>query len=219
MRPVKLGSPGFPNLGYKMKIVDPQGAEVAAGRKGVLVIEPPLPPGCMTTVWNDDARFLCSYFSHFDELLYSSLDWAIRDDDGYTFILGRTDDVINVAGHRLGTREIEEAIAGHPDVAEVAVIGMHDELKGQVPVVFATLKQAASDAAGVAEQLRQCVVERLGAVARPAQVHLVQALPKTRSGKLLRRSLQALAEQRDPGDLSTLDDPAALDEIRRVLGR
>ncbi|MBN6112174.1 propionate--CoA ligase [Xanthomonas bonasiae] len=221
MRPVKPGSPGFPNLGYKMKIVDPQGIEVPAGRKGVLVIEPPLPPGCMTTVWNDDARFLRSYFSHFDELLYSSLDWAIRDDDGYTFILGRTDDVINVAGHRLGTREIEEAIAGHADVAEVAVIGMHDELKGQVPVVFATLKQQASPdaAAAIAEQLRQCVVERLGAVARPAQVYLVQALPKTRSGKLLRRSLQALAEQRDPGDLSTLDDPGALDEIRRALAR
>ncbi|UYB51435.1 propionate--CoA ligase [Xanthomonas sp. AM6] len=218
MRPVKPGSPGFPNLGYRMKIVDPQGAEVPAGRKGVLVIEPPLPPGCMTTVWNDDARFLRSYFSHFEELLYSSLDWAIRDDDGYTFILGRTDDVINVAGHRLGTREIEEAIAGHPDVAEVAVIGMHDELKGQVPVVFATLKQAASASDDIAEQLRHCVVERLGAVARPAQVYLVQALPKTRSGKLLRRSLQALAEQRDPGDLSTLDDPGALDEIRRVLG-
>ncbi|WP_369914466.1 propionate--CoA ligase [Xanthomonas sp. NCPPB 3005] len=221
MRPVKPGSPGFPNLGYKMKIVDPHGVEVPAGRKGVLVIEPPLPPGCMTTVWNDDARFLRSYFSHFEELLYSSLDWAIRDDDGYTFILGRTDDVINVAGHRLGTREIEEAIAGHADVAEVAVIGMHDELKGQVPVVFATLKQQASPdaAAAIAEQLRQCVVERLGAVARPAQVYLVQALPKTRSGKLLRRSLQALAEQRDPGDLSTLDDPGALDEIRRALAR
>ncbi|WP_369940005.1 propionate--CoA ligase [Xanthomonas medicagonis] len=221
MRPVKPGSPGFPNLGYKMKIVDAHGAEVSPGRKGVLVIEPPLPPGCMTTVWNDDARFLRSYFSHFDELLYSSLDWAIRDDEGYTFILGRTDDVINVAGHRLGTREIEEAIAGHPQVAEAAVIGMHDELKGQVPVVFATLKtQAAPEAvAGIVEQLRQCVVERLGAVARPAQVYLVQALPKTRSGKLLRRSLQALAERRDPGDLSTLDDPGALDEIRKVLQR
>ncbi|MBO9826785.1 propionate--CoA ligase [Xanthomonas sp. A2111] len=217
LRPVKPGSPGFPNLGYRTRIVDEHGVEVPAGRKGVLVIEPPLPPGCMTTVWNDDARFLRSYFSHFDTLLYSSLDWAIRDEDGYTFILGRTDDVINVAGHRLGTREIEEAIAGHADVAEVAVIGMHDELKGQVPVVFATLKQAAPDATAVVEELRQCVVERLGAVARPAQVYLVQALPKTRSGKLLRRSLQALAEQRDPGDLSTLDDPGALEEIRRAL--
>ncbi|MEE7545669.1 propionate--CoA ligase, partial [Xanthomonas sp. Kuri4-1] len=206
MKPLRFGSPGFPNLGYRMKIVDPHsGEEVRAGQKGVLVMVPPLPPGCMSTVWNDDARFLQSYFSHFRELLYSSLDWAIRDEDGYTFILGRTDDVINVAGHRLGTREIEEAIAGHPGVAEAAVIGVHDELKGQVPVVFATMRQAPLDPAAVAAELQQCVVRRLGAVARPARVHIVNALPKTRSGKLLRRSLQALAERRDPGDLSTLD--------------
>ncbi|HYG06838.1 MAG TPA: propionate--CoA ligase [Stenotrophomonas sp.] len=220
MKTVKFGSPGFPNLGYRMKVIDEQsGAEVAPGQKGVLVIQPPLPPGCMTTVWNDDARFLQSYFSHFKELLYSSLDWAIRDEDGYTFILGRTDDVINVAGHRLGTREIEEVIAGHPGVAEVAVIGMHDELKGQVPVVFAMMKAAPQDVAATAAELQQCVAGQLGAVARPAHVYIVNALPKTRSGKLLRRSLQALAEQRDPGDLSTLDDPNALEEIRRVLGR
>ena len=220
MKPVKFGSPGFPNLGYRMKVIDEQsGAEVGPGQKGVLVIEPPLPPGCMTTVWKDDARFLQSYFGHFKELLYSSLDWAIRDEDGYTFILGRTDDVINVAGHRLGTREIEEAIAGHPGVAEAAVIGMHDELKGQVPVVFATMKQAPQDHAAAAAELQAIVVRQLGAVARPAHVYIVNALPKTRSGKLLRRSLQALAESRDPGDLSTLDDPNALDEIRRVLAR
>ncbi len=220
MKPVKFGSPGFPNLGYRMKVIDEQsGAEVAPGQKGVLVIQPPLPPGCMSTVWNDDARFLQSYFSHFKELLYSSLDWAIRDEEGYTFILGRTDDVINVAGHRLGTREIEEVISGHPGVAEAAVIGMHDELKGQVPVVFATMKVAPQDPAASALELQKCVADQLGAVARPAHVYIVNALPKTRSGKLLRRSLQALAEQRDPGDLSTLDDPGALDEIRRVLGR
>jgi len=219
MKPVKFGSPGFPNLGYRMKVIDEQsGAEVAPGQKGVLVIQPPLPPGCMTTVWKDDARFLQSYFSHFKELLYSSLDWAIRDEEGYTFILGRTDDVINVAGHRLGTREIEEVISGHPGVAEVAVIGMHDELKGQVPVVFATMKVAPQDPAGTALALQACVANQLGAVARPAHVYIVNALPKTRSGKLLRRSLQALAERRDPGDLSTLDDPGALEEIRRVLG-
>lgn len=218
LKPVKFGSPGFPNLGYRMKVIDERtGVEVAAGRKGVLVIVPPLPPGCMTTVWNDDARFLQSYFSHFDELLYSSLDWAIRDEEGYTFILGRTDDVINVAGHRLGTREIEEVISGDPGVAEVAVIGVHDELKGQLPVVFVTMRQAPQDPCAVAAELRQRVVRQLGAVARPSRVHIVNALPKTRSGKLLRRSLQALAEQRDPGDLSTLDDPNALEEIRRVL--
>ena len=221
LKPVRFGSPGFPNLGYRMKVIDENtGAEVQAGQKGVLVMVPPLPPGCMTTIWNYDERFVSSYFSHFKELLYSSLDWAIRDEDGYTFILGRTDDVINVAGHRLGTREIEECISGHPLVAEAAVIGVKDELKGQVPLVFVTLKHAVEgDGSAVVAEMMQRVTQSLGAVARPAHIHLVNALPKTRSGKLLRRSLQALAEHRDPGDLSTLDDPGALDEIRRALGR
>ncbi|UNK49193.1 propionate--CoA ligase [Lysobacter sp. S4-A87] len=222
MKPVKFGSPGLPTPGYKLRVIDDNsGDDVAPGQKGVLVIEPPLPPGCLTTVWNDDARFLSSYFSHFKQLVYSSLDWAIRDEDGYTFILGRTDDVINVAGHRLGTREIEESCSTHPSVAEAAVIGVHDELKGQVPVVFATLKQALAgeSAAQAAASMQQRVVEQLGGVARPARVYVVNALPKTRSGKLLRRSIQALAENRDPGDLSTLDDPGALDEVRRALER
>jgi len=221
MKPAKLGSPGLPAPGYKMKVIDENtGKEVPAGEKGVLVLEPPLPPGCLSTIWRDDDRYVHSYFSHFRELLYSSLDWAIRDADGYTFILGRTDDVINVAGHRLGTREIEESVAGHPAVAEAAVVGVRDELKGQVPVVFATLKQdAGAGAAEVARGMQQCVVDQLGSVAKPARVYVVGALPKTRSGKLLRRSLQALAEQRDPGDLSTLDDPAALEEIRKALER
>ncbi|QDH69509.1 propionate--CoA ligase [Marilutibacter alkalisoli] len=220
MKPVRFGSPGLPAPGYRLRVIDDvSGAEVGPGEKGVLVIEPPLPPGCLTTVWGDDARFMQSYFSHFNELLYSSLDWAIRDEEGYTFILGRTDDVINVAGHRLGTREIEESCSTLPGVAEAAVIGVQDELKGQVPVVFATLKQADADASVEAEAMRTRVVEQLGAVARPARVYVVNALPKTRSGKLLRRSLQALAEQRDPGDLSTLDDPGALEEVRRALAR
>ena len=220
MKPVKFGSPGLPNLGYKLRVIDETtGNEAAVGEKGVLVIEPPLPPGCMSTVWNDDARFLSSYFGHFRELLYSSLDWAIRDKDGYTFILGRTDDVINVAGHRLGTREIEETVSSHPAVAEAAVIGVHDELKGQVPVVFATLKRSDAGSAEAAAQMMRTVTEQLGAVARPSRVYVVNALPKTRSGKLLRRSLQALAEHRDPGDLSTLDDPNALEEVKRALER
>lgn len=222
MKPVKFGSPGLPMPGYKLRVInDNTGEDMPPGEKGVLVIEPPLPPGCLTTVWRDDARFLSSYFSHFRELLYSSLDWAIRDEDGYTFILGRTDDVINVAGHRLGTREIEESCATHPSVAEAAVIGVHDELKGQVPVVFATLKQAGHEETPgqAARSMQQRVVEQLGAVARPARVYVVNALPKTRSGKLLRRSLLALAEQRDPGDLSTLDDPGALEEVKRALER
>ncbi|NLB58188.1 MAG: propionate--CoA ligase, partial [Gammaproteobacteria bacterium] len=220
MKPVKLGSPGLPNLGYRLRVIDEvTGEDAPAGEKGVLVIQPPLPPGCMSTVWRNDERFIASYFSHFNELLYSSLDWAIRDEDGYTFILGRTDDVINVAGHRLGTREIEEAVSSHPAVAEAAVIGVHDEVKGQVPVVFTTIRQQGDghSNAEIAEQMLQAVTRQLGAVARPAKVYVVNALPKTRSGKLLRRSLQALAEDRDPGDLSTLDDPGALDDARRAI--
>ncbi|MDH7454217.1 propionate--CoA ligase [Luteimonas composti] len=222
MKPVRFGSPGLPNLGFRLRVIDEAtGEDAPAGQKGVLVIQPPLPPGCMSTVWRNDQRFVDSYFGHFKELLYSSLDWAIRDEDGYTFILGRTDDVINVAGHRLGTREIEESVSSHPDVAEAAVIGVQDAVKGQVPIVFATLKRAHSDeeASETAAQMQKVVVEQLGGVARPARVYVVNALPKTRSGKLLRRSLQALAESRDPGDLSTLDDPGALDEVRRALER
>ncbi|HZV38327.1 MAG TPA: propionate--CoA ligase, partial [Pseudoxanthomonas sp.] len=177
MKPVKFGSPGFPNLGYAMKIIDENsGAEVGPGEKGVLVMQPPLPPGCMTTIWRDDARFVGSYFGHFKELLYSSLDWAIRDEDGYTFILGRTDDVINVAGHRLGTREIEESVSSYPAVAEAAVIGVNDELKGQVPVVFATLKQGVTASPeDVARGMQQAVTEQLGAVAKPARIYVVNA--------------------------------------------
>jgi len=221
LKPVKFGSPGFPNFGFKMRLIDEvSGRDVAPGEKGVLTFVPPLPPGCLTTIWNDDARFLRSYFGHFKELLYSSLDWAIQDEEGYTFFLGRTDDVINVAGHRLGTREMEEAVASHPAVAEAAVVGVADELKGQVPIVFATLKQSAQGTPSeTAEGMRQRVDALLGSVARPARVYIVQVLPKTRSGKLLRRSLQAIAQSTDPGDLSTLDDPHALEECRKALAR
>jgi propionyl-CoA synthetase len=220
LKPVKFGSPGLPNLGYRLKIIhEGTGEEVGANEKGVLTIVPPLPPGCLSTVWNNDERFLAGYFGHFRELLYSSLDWAIRDQDGYTFILGRTDDVINVAGHRLGTREIEEAVSGCPEVAEAAVVGAHDEVKGQVPVVFALLRQADADRKSAVRSILARVDEQLGAVARPARVYLVEALPKTRSGKLLRRSLQALLDGTEVGDLSTLDDPNALEAVKRALAR
>lgn len=221
LKPVKPGSPGFPTFGYRMRVIDEAtGEDKAPGEKGVLVIEPPLPPGCLSTIWRDDERYVRSYFGHFKELLYSSLDWAVRDADGYVFILGRTDDVINVAGHRLGTREIEESVATLGAVAEVAVVGVADELKGQVPVVFATLKQGVADhPVDVAHAMERRVVELLGGLARPACVYVVGALPKTRSGKLLRRSLQALVQGSDPGDLSTLDDPGALDAVRMALDR
>jgi len=222
--PRKLGSPSFAAYGYRLKLKhEESGQEVGPNQKGVLCIVPPLPPGCMSTVWGDDARFVQTYFSSFrDERVYTTFDWALRDADGYYFILGRTDDVINVAGHRLGTREIEEAVQAHANVAEVAVVGVNDAIKGQVPVAFAVVKDATRVAtpelAQAEERSIMATVDReLGAIARPARVHFVQLLPKTRSGKLLRRSIQALAEGRDPGDLTTLEDPSALDQIRAAM--
>jgi propionyl-CoA synthetase len=222
--PRKFGSPSFPVYGYDVKLLhEGTGEEVGADEKGVLTIVPPLPPGCMSTVWGDDERFVKTYFSTIPgRLAYSTFDWATRDADGYYFVLGRTDDVINVAGHRLGTREIEEAVQAHPGIAEVAVVGVADPLKGQIPVAFAVVKNPASVATPeAAAQMRKEVAEtvdrELGAIARPGAVHFVTVLPKTRSGKLLRRAIQALAERREPGDLTTIEDPTALDQIRQAL--
>jgi propionyl-CoA synthetase len=215
--PIKMGSPSFPVYGYDVRLLhEGTGQPVSEGEKGVVTIAPPLPPGCMSTVWGDDERFVHTYFKNFrDQLVYSTFDWGIRDKDGYYFILGRTDDVINVAGHRLGTREIEEAVSMHPNVAECAVVGVNDPLKGQMPLAFAVLKDAAKNTS--AEEVMQTVDRQLGAIARPKAVHFVTLLPKTRSGKTLRRSIQALAEGRDPGDLTTIEDPNALEQIRRAL--
>ena len=221
----RFGSPGVPMYGFDVKLVDENTGQdlVGPNQKGVLAIEGPLPPGCMQTVWRDDARFVNTYWKSIPgRLVYSTFDWAIRDADGYTFILGRTDDVINVAGHRLGTREIDESISSHANVAEVAVVGVADALKGQVAVAFAVLKDpsAAADAAGrlrLEGEVMKTVDQQLGAVARPARVFFVTLLPKTRSGKLLRRAIQAVCEQRDPGDLTTMDDPSALQQVRDVM--
>ncbi|HET9046349.1 MAG TPA: AMP-binding protein, partial [Casimicrobiaceae bacterium] len=222
--PRKFGSPSFPVYGYDVHLLhEATGEEVGTDEKGVLTIAPPLPPGCMTTVWGDDDRFVRTYFATIPgKLVYSTFDWAARDADGYYFVLGRTDDVINVAGHRLGTREIEEAVQAHAGIAEVAVVGVADALKGQVPVAFAVVKDPARVAspeasAALRKEVMDTVDRELGAIGRPAQVHFVTLLPKTRSGKLLRRSIQALAEGRDPGDLTTIEDPGALEQIRAAL--
>ena len=226
--PLRFGSPGKPMAGFDVRVLDDAtGEELGAGEKGVVAILPPLPPGCLQTLWRDDERFVSTYFKSIPgQLAYSTFDWGIRDADGYWFILGRTDDVINVAGHRLGTREIEEAILAHPAVAECAVVGVADALKGQVAVGFAVLRDTAlaeSFAASPQAALKlegevMATVDRqLGAVARPSRVHFVGALPKTRSGKVLRRSMQAVCEGRDPGDLTTIEDPAALEQVRRAV--
>jgi propionyl-CoA synthetase len=218
--PLKPGSAGFPCAGYDVRLVhEDTGEEVPPNERGVLTIKPPLPPGCMSTVWGDDERFVETYFSDFPEQLYSTFDWATKDEEGYHFIMGRSDDVINVAGHRLGTREIEEAISDHPEVAESAAVGVKDEDKGQVVLAYVVPKDAGKVESEDGRQemersVKEIVAKKVGAIARPASIFFVETLPKTRSGKMLRRSIQALAESRDPGDLSTLEDPAALEGVR-----
>jgi propionyl-CoA synthetase len=223
-RATKFGSPGIPMVGYDVRLLhEATGEEVGTNEKGVVALMPPLPPGCMSTVWGDDARFVNTYFKSIPgREAYSTFDWGIRDEDGCYFILGRTDDVINVAGHRLGTREIEESISSHPAIAECAVVGVADQLKGQVPVGFAVVKDP-NAIATLPERLKlegdvmQTIDKQLGAIARPARVHFVAMLPKTRSGKVLRRSIQAICEGRDPGDLTTIEDPGALAQLKDAV--
>lgn len=220
----KFGSPSFPVYGFDVRVLNEQtGEDLGPDEKGVVAIVPPLPPGAMTTIWGDDARFVETYFSSIPgRKVYSTFDWGLVDKEGYWFILGRTDDVINVAGHRLGTREIEESINSHPAVAESAVVGIADSLKGQVAVGFAVLRDPSQfpDAASIMKlegDIMKLVDEQLGPVARPARVRFVTVLPKTRSGKVLRRAIVAVCEGRDPGDLTTIEDPSALEQIKDSL--
>ena len=222
----RFGSPGKAMYGYNVKLIDETTGEelTEPNQKGVVAIEGPLPPGCLQTVWRDDDRFVSTYWTSIPgQQVYSTFDWGIRDADGYYFILGRTDDVINVAGHRLGTREIEESISAHNGIAEVAVVGVADGLKGQVAMAFAVPRDASvlSDDAARAKleaEVMKLVDGSLGAVARPSRVYFVSTLPKTRSGKLLRRALQAVAEKRDTGDLTSMEDPNALQQVQALMG-
>ena len=219
---IKPGSPGLPTPGYDAKVVDSAtGTELPRGEKGFLALELPLPPGCMPTVWRNDEVFSRHYCGQFPgKLLYSTFDYAIQDQDGYIFLLGRSDDVINVAGHRLGTREIEETICRHPAVAEAAAVGVKDEVKGQVVHGFVVLKSTPAEQAGpgeIEQKIADLVAKELGAFSRPSAIYLINALPKTRSGKVLRRAILAAAEGRPTGDLSTLEDPVALDAIRNLV--
>jgi propionyl-CoA synthetase len=221
----KYGSPGLPMYGYDIRLMHESTGEELTGpdQKGVVVIQGPTPPGFMQTVWGDDERYVNTYWRSIPgREVYSTFDWGIRDEDGYFYILGRTDDVINVAGHRLGTREIEESISSHPNIAEVAVVGVADQLKGQVAVAFAVVRDTSLLVDEAAKlklegEVMKVVDDQLGAVARPARVRFVTVLPKTRSGKLLRRAIQAVCEGRDPGDLTTIEDPTALQQIKDLV--
>ncbi len=215
----KPGSSTVPSPGYDVQIVSPDGRPVAPGEQGQVAVKLPLPPGCLTTVWGDDERFRRTYLGPIPGF-YSSGDGGYIDEDGYVFIMGRTDDVINVAGHRLSTGEMEEVVASHPAVAECCVVGASDELKGQVPIGLVLLKDGATiDPDELEEELIEMVRERIGAVAYFRRAIVVDRLPKTRSGKILRRIIRQIADGEAWSPPSTIDDPAILDEISERLKR
>ena len=215
--PTKPGSPTVPVPGYDVRIVDVDGAEVEAGQTGEIVVRTPLPPGCLPTLWRDDERFVESYLSQHPGF-YVTGDGGYRDSDGYLYVMGRIDDVINVAGHRLSTGQMEEVLASHPAVAECAVIGVNDDFKGQVPRGFVVLKAGISaEPAAVSGELVQLIRDQIGPVAALRRVDVVTALPKTRSGKILRKTMRGIADGQDEPVPSTIEDAAVLDALRPVL--
>ncbi|MFC7274879.1 propionyl-CoA synthetase [Paractinoplanes rhizophilus] len=215
--PTKAGSPSFPVPGYRVRVVDPAGADVKPGEDGAIVLELPLPPGCLPTLWGDDERYVRSYLSAYPGN-YLTGDGGRFDEDGYLYVMGRTDDVINVAGHRLSTGAMEEVLAGHPAVAECAVIGVADPLKGQLPRGFVVLKSGAEvDPIGLEEELVAMVRAQIGPVASLRRVDVVAGLPKTRSGKILRRTMRGIADGREEPPPSTIDDVTVLDRLRPIL--
>ena len=217
--PIKPGSPSVPVPGYDVRVLDGAGAPRPAGEEGAIALKLPLPPGTLPTVWGDDQRFVEGYLSAYPGH-YLTGDGGYVDEDGYVFVMGRTDDVINVAGHRLSTGAIEAVLATHPAVAECAVIGVADELKGQVPRALVVVKEGyAGSAESVAEELVALVRAEMGAVVALRQVDVVAALPKTRSGKILRKTMREIADGLPGSVPSTIEDPAVVDQLRPVLGR
>ena len=215
--PVKHGSPTVPMPGYDLHVLDDAGHAVPAGTLGNIAIKLPLPPGCQPSFWKADDRFRTACLSEFPGY-YKTADAGYIDDDGYVFIMSRTDDIINVAGHRLSTGAMEEVCAGHPDVAECAVIGVADAIKGQVPAGFLVLKSNVSRESSLVEQeVVSLVREKIGPVAAFRTAICVKRLPKTRSGKILRGTMQKIADREDWKMPATIDDPAILDEIAEVL--
>jgi propionyl-CoA synthetase len=217
--PIKPGSPTRPLPGWDVHVLDAKGSSVGAGTEGALVVTMPMPPGSLVTLWRDDERFVQSYMTAY-EGYYLTGDGGRIDNDGYVFVMGRTDDVINVAGHRLSTGGMEEVLAAHPDVAECAVIGVADPMKGQIPRGFVVLKAGVErDRAELAAELVQMVRDQIGAVAALKDVAVVAALPKTRSGKILRKTMRGIADGADEPIPSTIDDASVLDALRPVLRR
>ncbi|WP_374224851.1 propionyl-CoA synthetase [Paenarthrobacter sp. DKR-5] len=215
--PPKAGSPTFPVPGYDLQILDGLGEPVPAGTEGNIVLKLPLPPGTLQTLWNNDARYISSYLSAFDGY-YATGDSGYRDEDGYIFVMGRTDDIINVAGHRLSTGAIEQVLAQHPAVAECAVIGLADALKGQRAAGFVVLKAGAQVQENeLVKELVALVRRRIGPVADFKQATVVEALPKTRSGKILRKTMRQIADGEEYVVPSTIEDASVVDELVPVL--
>ncbi len=214
---MKYGSPTRAVPGYDVRVLDEHGTEVPAGTTGAIVVKLPLPPGCLPTLWNNDEGYRKSYLSRF-EGFYETADAGYLDEDGYLWIMSRTDDIINVAGHRLSTGLMEEVLAAHPDVAECAVIGVADALKGQLPLGLVVLKAGVQRAESeIVAELVQMMRDRIGAVAAFKQACVVARLPKTRSGKVLRGTMRKIADSVEFRVPPTIDDPAVLDEITQAL--
>ncbi|MBL4910243.1 MAG: propionyl-CoA synthetase [Alteromonadaceae bacterium] len=213
----KAGSAGVPTPGFKVEILDGLGKPVAANESGNIVLKLPLPPGCLTTIWQNPERYKLGYLSTFDGY-YLTGDGGYIDEDGYLFVMGRTDDVINVAGHRLSTGEMEEIVSAHHDVAECAVFGIHDQIKGQVPLALVITKNGANiDKTLLQAELRQSVREKIGAIASLKQVLIVERLPKTRSGKILRKVMRQMIDGEPYQVPSTIDDVSIIPELDKIF--
>jgi propionyl-CoA synthetase len=217
--PLKPGSPTVAVPGFDVRVLAQDGTEVPSTMEGDICLKLPMPPGTLPTLWNDDERYVASYLSRYDGY-YLTGDGGYQDEDGYLYVMGRTDDVINVAGHRLSTGSMEAVLAAHPAVAECAVIGVHDALKGQVPRGLVVLKAGVDvDPATLQAELVAAVRSQIGPVAAFKDVDIVPGLPKTRSGKILRKSMRSMADGRDEPVPSTIEDPAVLEALRPVLIR
>jgi propionyl-CoA synthetase len=213
MMTTKPGSATMPSPGYDVQIVDIRGNQMPAGEQGQIAIKLPLPPGCLQTVWGNDERFRESYLDAIPGF-YSTGDGGFEDEDGYIFVMGRTDDVINVAGHRLSTGEMEEVVSSHPAVAECCVVGAHDDMKGQIPIGLVLIKDGATiDHDELEDELVEMMRDKIGAIACFKRAMVVDRLPKTRSGKILRRVIRQIADGEAYNVPSTIDDPSILEEI------
>jgi len=215
--PVKYGSPTVPMPGYEVDVLDEKGHLLGANQNGTLAIKLPMPPGCLPTLWNNDERMRSSYLTDYAGY-YSTSDAGYKDEDGYVYVMARTDDVINVAGHRLSTGQMEEVVAQHPDVAECAVIGVADQMKGQMPAGFIVLNAGVErDASEIESEVVKLVRNVIGPVAAFKNVMITKRLPKTRSGKILRGTMRAIADGESWKMPATIDDPAIMDEIIAVM--